>query len=149
MYNDAYTFYRDSRGRDRRTATNPDAASISKYGVTRRQMVSIPTTDATFSQTYRDASIERSKDITPRASVGVDAIYTSTGARVDPWQVRAGDTLTIRNLPGGSGGTVDKIRTFRISRTRYDVERDELTLTPGLETPSLEFMVAANAARME
>jgi hypothetical protein len=60
--------------------------------------------------------------------------------------VRAGDSLQIRNLPAGGGGTIDKIRSFYISRTHYDVLRDELTPTPGLELPSLEYMVAANAA---
>jgi hypothetical protein len=147
LYNDAYTLYRDVRGREIRTATNPDTASVSKYGVTRRQMVNL-TGDATFSQSYRDAQIEASKDIVPRASVESDRFYTAAGAAVPKYMIRSGDTLTIRNLPAGSGGVVDNIRSFYIARTRYDVERNILSVTPGaaLGLPDLGTMVAANAA---
>jgi hypothetical protein len=148
MYNSHYAVYKDYAGDNLRTAISNDTASQSKHSVIRRRAVNTRTSDATEAATWRDAAQEDEKDITPRASITTGAIYTSSGAIINPWQVRAGDTMTIRNLPAGSGGVVDKIRTFRISRTRcYVSEGGRLEVTPGLETPSLEFMVAANAAK--
>jgi hypothetical protein len=134
LANSTQASYKDTRGRWRVTAVSDDSASQSKYGVVRRSVVNTPLKlsirDTTAAEEYRDVHL------------------TSSGAIVNNWQVRAGDTMTIRNLPAGSGGVVDKIRTFRISRTRcYVSEGGRLEVTPGLETPSLEFMVAANAAR--
>ena len=145
LYTAAYAVYRTTGGRIQRTSTNTDSAAESKYGVSRRTQVDTTTTDSTEAGNWRDTFVERHKDILPRAIITFDHLMTSSGAIVPGYLARSGDTVTIRNLPAGSGGVVDRIRTFRISRTRYDAERDELSLTPELELPSLEFMVAQSA----
>ena len=76
-------------------------------------------------------------------------LYNASGGRVPLWMMRAGDTLTIRNLPPGAGTAIDKIRKFRVKRTTYDVDNDVLTPEPELEAPSLEFLVANNMSRLE
>jgi hypothetical protein len=146
LWNSVAVEYRNTNGRTVRTPRSTDTASVSRYGVTRTKYVKWDTTDSTEAQNVRDVAIEDGKDITPRASITMPFVATSSGAIANNWQVRAGDTMTIRNLPVGSGDLVNKISKFRISRTRYDVDRDELTITPGEETPSLEFMVGAMAA---
>jgi hypothetical protein len=63
-------------------------------------------------------------------------------------RVRAGDTITIRNLPVTGSTLIDKIRRFTIAKTSFSVDDEILTLTPELETPSLEFLVAKTSAAL-
>ena len=149
LYNDAYSVYQNARGQTVRTATSADAESVAQYGITRRGSRSVSSTSATVATTFRDAFIADNKEITPRARVTMQGLFNSSGGRVPLWMMRAGDTLTIRNLPPGAGTAIDKIRKFRVRRTTYDVDNDILTPEPELEAPSLEFLVASNLSRLE
>jgi hypothetical protein len=145
MRNSAYGLYTNKANKAKRTDVGDDSASQSKYGVIRRGHTrASDTTINSVTETYRDALLEDLKDITPRAQIVVDKIFTSSGAVAPVWLARAGDNVTIRNLPP-TGGSLDKIRHFRIHRTRLDCDTGILTIIPELEPPSLVDMVAASA----
>ncbi len=72
----------------------------------------------------------------------LSGLYTESGAAAHLWQMRARDTLTIRNLPPAAGTALDKIRKFRVSRTRYDVDANTLEPTPELPVPSVQVLLA-------
>ena len=148
MYNSVYAAYPNDRGTKFRTAIASDSASIARYGIVRRKALSTNTSNGTEAGTFADAFLEDNKDITPRATIFVPQLYTASGASVPLYYARANDMITIRNLPVTSGSGVDKIRTFRISRMRYDVDNDLLEVVPELDPPSLEFLVAQNAAAL-
>jgi hypothetical protein len=139
VWNSAYTRYNSGAST---TATASDTPSIARYGLTRRQAVSSRTTDATQAARERDAALEDGATLTPRASVVVDTLRDGTGAVVPLWGVRSGDTLTIRNLPPTLSSTIDRIRTFRISETRYRPGDDLLEITPESPPPMLDVLVA-------
>jgi len=147
LANSVYAVYRNASGFTQRTAVSADAASVSKYGVTRRDFVRADTGDSTEAGNWRDTHLDDSKDITPRTMLITRKIYTASGGLAPAWLIRAGDTLTIRNLLPGAGGVVDKIRTMRLVRTRYDVDTDTVSLYPGAELPGLDLLVAQNTAK--
>ncbi len=145
LYNSAHATYRDPRGDIRRTAVVSDAASIATYGIERRGNVAAPFTVTAAATTFRDAFLEDHKDITPRAWITTKRVFTSSGAGpVDNYLPRVGDNINVRNLPPTSGTVVDKIRRFRISRIILDCDKNELTIIPELDPPSLVDLVAAN-----
>lgn len=144
LYNAVYATYQDANRRTLRTAVNTDSNSVSANDITRQDVVKANTTIIEQAQIHRDTRLEDTKDITPTAKIGsVKRLLTASGAQVPAWMARPGSTLTIRNLPPGSG-TLDKIRTFVIARTSYNVDADEVEPIPGAEPPELEFLIARN-----
>lgn len=139
LYNSVYTRY---NGGASTTANADDAASIARYGVTRRRAVSSQTTDTTQAERERDAALADSASPVPRASVPLDRILTALGVPVPLWMVRSGDTLTLRNLPAEAGDIIDRIRTFRIAETRYRTTTNTLNVVPESPLPLLEVMVS-------
>ena len=53
--------------------------------------------------------------------------------------------MTIRNLPPTLSTAIDRIRTFRVSETRYDAMTNTLTVIPESPTPRVEIMLARQA----
>jgi len=149
LVNSAYALYRDEAGYQLRTADSTDATSVAKYGITRYQPVRTPTTNAAEAAIWRDAQLNDSSDITPRARVICEGIFTASGARVPNYIPRSGDTLILRNLPPTGSAVVDRIRSFVLARTSYDVDTDTLIPTPEMSIPSLEFLVAQNTAEIQ
>jgi hypothetical protein len=147
MYNSAYATYRLANGKVQRTAVSDDDTSQTQYGITRRVGVRTNESDSASATTWRDARLERTKDITPRARVIINRwVQSASGARVPAYQARSGDTLTIRGLPVTGSSLVDKIRKFTIARTSYEVDTGIMTITPELDLPDLPNMVARLAA---
>ena len=144
MYNEVYATYRRVDGLTLRSDMATDSASVSKYNIKRRKQAASRLEFYFPAADYRNAVLEETKDITPRARIVTDKIYTSSGALAPIYLCRAGDNCTIRNLPVTGGSAVDKIRRFRIHRTRLDCDTGLLEITPELEPPSLVDLVAAN-----
>jgi hypothetical protein len=138
MANSIRAAYTDANGRRQSTDVNTDTISVSRYGLRRVIVPSADTTNVTLAGTIRDTALADHRDPLPRASIPFDA----TGARYPLWLVRAGDTITIRNLPPNLSGSVDRIRTFRITHTSYDAMTNTLTVEPELPRPTLEVMLA-------
>lgn len=145
LRNAVYAVYRDAAGVTQRTAAATDAASAARYGLTRRAALRADTTSATQAGVQRDAYLQDRKDPPARAGITIWAIYDAAGARWPLYAVRSGDTITLRNLPPTLSGDVDRIRTFRISRTEYKCDDDTLSVEPEEPAPSLETMLARRA----
>jgi hypothetical protein len=138
LRNSVYAVYRESDWRELRTTTSTDTASVARYGLTRRRAVEASTTSSTQAGKQRAAALQDGKDPAPRASLVFRELYDTAGVRWPLWAVRAWDTVTIRNLPPTLSVDIDRIRTFRLAATEYDVDADLLTVTPEGPLPRLE-----------
>ncbi len=139
VWNSIYTRYNSGAST---TSTASDAASIARYGVTRRKAISSRTTNVVQAERERDAALADGATPIPRASVSIDAIYTAIGSQAPLWMARSGDTVTLRNLPPEAGDIIDRIRTFRIAETTYACETNRLKVTPEAPLPTLDVLVA-------
>jgi len=145
LRNSMYADYQEAGGRTLRTTTSDDSASVARYGLTRRGMVSTQTTSSTLAGTSRDAALQDGKDPKPLIAIAIDRIYDAAGSVYPLWMVRAWDTIVIRNLPLTLSAALDRIRTFRNIEARYDVDANRLTVTPESRMPTL----VAQAARQQ
>jgi hypothetical protein len=145
LANNVYATYQDTNGRTLRTAIVGDSASVARYGLVRRAHVTAETTSATQAEARRGAALQDRKDPLPRATIQFNAVYDAAGAWYPLWLVRSGDTITIRNLPPNLSTSVDRIRTFRITHTAYDVMANVLAVEPELPPTTLETMLARQA----
>lgn len=148
LRNSAYAVYQDSSGTTQRGSVSTDAASVSRYGVTRREAVHAQTTSLTQANVQRDAALQDKKDPKPRAAITFGELYDAAGSRYPLFLARAGDTITMRNLPPTLSVEVDRIRTFRISETEYSADTDTLQVTPESPLPSLEVLLARRQERL-
>lgn len=142
LVNNAYAIYQDANGRTLRTVDTQDANSVTKYGIQRRFAITERTSSNAKAAITRDTFLAQNKEIAPRASVTLFGLFDAAGARYPLWMARAGDTITIRNLPPTLSTEIDRIRTFRISRKSYNVDTDTLTPTPEYALPTLEIQIA-------
>ncbi len=141
LYNSGYAVYEDAGGTPVRSAVSTNSASVLRYGVTRRQAISVQTTDSTYATGVRDTTIASDATVQPRASFTVRAVYNVNGARFPIGWVRANDIVVIRNLPPTASANVDTVRTFRISRTVYNPLAGTLQIEPEAPDPTLEALV--------
>lgn len=148
LRNSAYAVYQDASNRTLRSTASTNAASVARYGLTRRAPVTASTTSATQATTHRDALLEDREDPQPRARFVVDEVFDSMGARYPLWLVRSGDTIVARNLPPNLSTEIDRIRRFRVSETEYNANNDRLSVTPESPLPSLEMLVARRQERI-
>jgi hypothetical protein len=146
LFNSVYPVYQEAGGRTLRGTTSTDATSVQQYGLTRRRAVQVQTTSSTQANTHRDAALADGKDPRPRVGIEISALYSASGMRVHPWVARPGDTISIRNLPPTISADVDRLRTFVLSELEFDCDSGLATLTPESPTPSLDVMVAREAA---
>jgi len=121
LWNSAYVVYRSAVGTRLVTATANDQPAIDRYGLTRRAAISFDTQTLARAETVRDAFLDDHKNPPMAANVAFTALYDASGTRWPLFFARAGDTLTIRNLPSTSSIDVDRIRTFRIGETRCQI----------------------------
>ncbi len=142
LYNSVYSIYQNESGDTLRTAAEADADSQAIYGVTRQGYISSDTTSAAQAGVERDTALADTKNPRPRAALAFDALYDAAGARWPLWACRSGDTITIRNLPPQLSASIDRVRTFTVSETRYDVDSDVLEATPESPLPRLDVLLA-------
>jgi hypothetical protein len=147
LTNSVYAVYSDANNRALRTAATADAASVARYGLTRRAALSVSTTSATQAGLGQAAALADRKDPKPRAGVTISQVFDAGGARWPLWAVAAGDTVIIRNLPPTLSTTIDRIRVFRLSRAAYDFDTNTLALEPELPRPTLDALLAQQALK--
>ncbi len=147
LVNSIYATYEEAGGRTLRSAVSTDATSVNRYKVTRRKAINVRTTSLAAATAQRDLALSDTKDPIPRSRVRFTELFDGAGARWPGWMARSGDTLIIRNLPANLATTIDRIRSFRISRTDYRPD-DEQPLGVELESPlpGLAFFLARQAA---
>lgn len=144
--NSAYAVYRDAAGRTLRTATIGNTDSQARYGIIRRGFVSVQTTSLSEAQTHRGVWLTDHANMQARARIEFDRVYDATGAPWPLYAMRAGDTVTLRNLPPTLSTGVDRIRTFTIGETDYDAAGDSITIAPDDPIPTLVTLVARREA---
>lgn len=144
--NSAYSVYRDASGNIQRTDTDSDTASETRYGITRRGTVNVQTTSETEAETHRDVYLSDRADRSARAEIHFERAYTVTGDELPLYFIRAGDTITIRNLSPGLSTDIDRIRTFVVGETSYDMETGSISISPDDPTPELTRLVARRDA---
>jgi hypothetical protein len=145
LINSAYGIYKDANGRILRTAVADDGDSQAKYGIVRRAAVNVNTTGASQAEVYRDTVIADGATIKPRSIVLPDYVMDAAGAVYPKWIIRAGDTLTMRNLPPVLSEEVDRIRSFRIAERKYDWIAGTIEVVPEEPPASLDFLIARQA----
>lgn len=146
LANSVYADYQESGGRTLRSATTSDAASIARYGVTRRTMLPVSSTSTTQVAAQQAAQLNDTKDPIPRARLTIEAVFDQNGARWPLTAVRANDIIVIRNLPPTLSTTIDRIRILRAIRTELDVFSGILTIEPESPLPTLAAMLARATA---
>lgn len=144
--NSAYSTYRTADGETRRTTTAGNIDSQGRYGVIRRGSVDVQTTSSTEAETHRDVFLTDRARAGLRAQVEFSRIYDATGGQYPLYELRAGDTLTMRNLPPTLSSTVDRIRTFVIGETSYDAATGLISIAPEEPLPSLDLLIARREA---
>lgn len=151
--NSVYAVYQEANGRTLRSAIASSAASIARYGVTRRIAVPAQTTLAVQANTIRDVTLNEQKAPQPRISITVDRLYDASGNEVPIWCADAGrgDTIVIRNLSPILPGDTDQIRRFRLGRTSVDLLAGTVTLESEEPVSTLDAVLAGErrqAARL-
>ena len=137
VVNTAYGVYRENGRGNRRTAE----ASSGLSEVVRMEAVDTTTTSAGTAVVHRDAYLSDSSVTRPRATLRTLGLFDEMGAQHPLYRARAGDYLTLRNLPPDLG-ELNNLRTFRIGSTRYNAATDELEPEPETSIPSLAILVA-------
>jgi hypothetical protein len=142
LRNSAYGLYQETGGRTLRTVNNGDPDNQAKYGVLRRGFTNVQTTSATEAATHRDAYLTDRKNLAIRARVEFERVYDATGAEYPLYSIRAGDTVTMRNLPPTLSTSIDRIRSFVVGETEYDAATNTIDVTPEDPIPTLVTLVA-------
>ena len=145
LVNSVYAVYTDESGNKLRTSNGEDQDSIDRYGLTRRMFIPVETSDTTQAETHRDTMLEDGKDPPPRSSIIFNQLYDASGGLWPNYSARSGDTITIRNLPPSSSTVIDRIRTFTILETNYDVDADIIEVIPEAPLPTMDSLLSERA----
>ncbi len=135
--NMGYGVYRENGRGNRRTAV----VSRNVSGVVRLEAVDTSTTSLAVAEAHRDAFLLDSSRLRPRAVIRTLGLFDEMGAEYPLYRARAGDWLTLRNLPPNLGA-LENLQTFRIGTTRYNAETDVLEPEPEEFIPNLAILVA-------
>lgn len=136
--NRVYGKFRNEQRGDKRTAK----AALNSAGVIREDYVDIDTLSQTTAENFRDTLLNENSVSRPRATIRTYGLYDSAGVEFPLFSARAGDTMTLRNLPPELGEELEGIQTFRLGGTRYNVEDNILEPQPEQPIPTLAIMVA-------
>jgi hypothetical protein len=142
LINSVYAVYQDVNRDTVRSSTQADDLSVGRYGITRRQALRVSTTQDTQAEAHRDARLQDGATIHPRSEVVPERVTDDKGEIVEKWMPRSGDTVTIRNLPALAGPEIDRVRTFTVAETRYNVDAGIVELIPEQNLPALDVMIA-------
>ena len=144
--NSAYAVYRDAGGRTLRTPAIGNVASQTRYGVVRRGFVGVQSSSLTEAQLHRAVYLADRADRAPRADISFERLYDAAGGVWPLYSIRAGDSITMRNLPPTADPAVDRVRTFLVSETSYDAISGVVDVSPEEPAPTLARLVARREA---
>lgn len=143
MYNRTYATQPGANRRTLRTANANDEDSQAIHNLIRRQVTRVNTTLPAQAEAHRDALLNDKATPTPRASLTTSRLYIAENVPAPLDECRPGDIIVIRTLPPtASGSAVDRVRSFVVSRTRYDIDANLLSLIPEGDPDELEYLVA-------
>jgi hypothetical protein len=150
--NSAYGIYQDANGRTLRTAVADDADSQARLGIVRRAPVEVRTTSATQAETHRDVFLTDRANFQTRAEIEFETLEDEAGAEYPLYMMRAGDTVTMRNLPPVLSEAIDNIRTFLIGETEIQHIQGQplsISMKPETPVPTLVTLVARRDAGLK
>lgn len=142
VYNSVYAVYRDANGRLKRTATAEDARNQQIYGLMRQSVIKAQTTSATEAGNWRDARLDDLAAYSMRANVQFGAMYDRAGNERPLHDLRAGDTVFIRNLPPTLAADIDTLREVVVARVEYDAATGAIAIEPDTPVPTLVTLIA-------
>jgi hypothetical protein len=142
LCNSVYAVYENVNGIAVRTLATSDSASIARYGLTRRMAIDADTTSSIQAGIQQAMVLADKKDPPAKATIEFTKIYDVNGILQPLWMPKAGDTIFIRNLPPDTSTSIDRIRSFRLSRTEYDVDARVLSVEPEEPQDTLAFWLA-------
>jgi len=146
MANSAYAVYQEPGGRVLRTAVADDADAQARYDLIRRAPIKAQTTSSAQAGVIRDTFLNDRKDPVPRARIPFDRVYNQGGGEYPPFVVLPGHTLVLRSLSPVAVTASDRVRSFVVDSTEYDVDSGWMTATPEIPPPGLETLLARRAA---
>jgi hypothetical protein len=147
--NSAYGVYQDANGRALRTAVTNDANSQARLGIVRRAPVEVRTTSVTQAAVHRDVFLTDRANFQTRAEIEFETLEDEAGAEYPLYMMRAGDTVTMRNLPPVLSEAIDNIRTFLIGETEIQHIQGQplsISMKPETPVPTLVTLVARREA---
>jgi hypothetical protein len=133
----------DASGRTIRTTSVTDLISLLRYGLTRAGTVDASTTNLSDALRVAETALAQTADPLPQASIRVEAVYTANGSSAPLHLVRAGDLVTIRNLPPEAAVLLDRLATFRLAETTLDYDDGVLQMIPESPLPDYAHQQAA------
>jgi hypothetical protein len=142
LTNSTYAIYKDANGRTRRTTIVADAMSVSWSGLTRRKPVQAQTTSATEAGVWRTAALADGLAYARRVTVTADRIIDMSGQTRQGYEVQAGDTLIIRNLPQTLAPDIDILSSILVARVQYDPATGAATIETDAPIPTLVTLIA-------
>lgn len=145
--NSAYAVYRTAGGETMRTFVRDNDDSQARYEIVRRGFVSVQTTSNTEAENHRNAWLADRANLAIRARIQFDRLYDAAGNQSPLYMLRAGDTITMRNLPPTLSTAVDRIRTFVVGETDYDAGSDTIDMSPVDPVPTLVTLIAQRELR--
>lgn len=149
VYNNVYAIYQDADDRSIRSAAANNAFSISRYGLTRTQAISVQSTSSSQATSQRDTALSDTANPAPRAGITVKRILDPQGRAALAHEPRPGDLAIIPALPPSVSAEADQIRSFIIGRVEVTLEpgkRPMTTIEPNEPIPTLTTMLARIAA---
>lgn len=112
----------------------------------RRDVVDVQTTSQTEAEAHRDAALADRAGNVPRISLEIEELTDEGGGSWPLWMVRAGDTVTFRDLLPYVLSADEELNTFVVGETEYDNGR--LTLASAEPVPTLVTLVARREAKI-
>lgn len=142
LYNSAYGTFTDGEGRTQVTTTAENSASQDLYDIRREVVVDVNADSSGPVAIQRDVTLQDLSTPTPRSSIRFRRVFTAEFGQLPLSEVRDGDTIVVQGLWPFFGPDIDRVRTFRIARTQYDVDNNELVVEPESLPPELDFLLA-------
>lgn len=146
VWNSVYAVYANANNNRAVTATTTDAASISRFGLTRTAMVSSRTKSSSQAGRMRDAYLDDHAEQTPHAVIPFSEIFDSGGNPWPLWSLESGDVIVEGSLPPTLDTTVDKISTFRIKEFTYNLSTNAIKVVPESMLITLDEQIAGESS---
>jgi len=144
LKNSAYAVYKAADGGGALRTAIATSTSVDRYGVVRRGLVGVQTTSATEAGVHRDAYLNDRSTLALRARISFSRIYDAAGAAYPLYMLRAGDMVTMRNLPPTLSTEIDRIRSFVVGETDYDAVAGSIDIAPRNPVPTLVTIVGGS-----
>jgi hypothetical protein len=135
LANAVYATY-DYDGVTLRTTTATDAASVTRWGMTKTAVVDAGGDGDILAGQVRDLALADGANPAKRVRLGVRRVQRWGGGTAEVWEMRAGDEVVLVDLPVVTA-QVAGIR-FRLARVEVDVVNKSVSVETDNPTPNLE-----------